>query len=185
MRAYSLKTVKSMVSIYNETKSSDSVADQLGLPLRDIRVILVWLHEHDPINAHSLRDEDEFALALPTNKVWVQFLYLHNIPPHTAAACLNWPLHKLLETCGGPVEWAKHAGRKPITLHRNKIWKHKNQERGPDEPTDEEMEARKREIHASWDAEETRMRGGGAKKPAQVETRSYTYDRSSARFEST
>ncbi len=176
MRAYSLKKVKEMVSLYNETKSSDKVAAALKLPRRDVTQIMVWLHKHDPINAHSARD-GEFTLALPTNRVWVQWLYQHDVPAHTAAACLNWPLERLMETCGGPEEWAKHFERKPIELHENKIWNGKEtQGRMPDDPTEEEIEARKREVHAMWASGDGSTRGGEPKDPRRLEVPQYVYD---------
>lgn len=148
MRPYSLKKLKEIVAVYNETKSSVSVATRLDLPHRDMRKILLWLHRHDPANEDTNEETvREFTLKVPKSKVWAQFLYLHDVPPHTAAAFLNWPLERLLSTCGGPEEWAKHGGREPIALHENKIWA--KQERRPNDPTEDEIAARKRELHAT------------------------------------
>lgn len=182
MRAYSLKKVKELVSLYNETKSAEKVAEALRLPLPDVKKILVWLHKHDPVNAHSVNDE-AFTLALPTNKVWVQFLYMHNISPTAAAICLNWPLVRLLEMCGGPEEWAKHAGRKPVKLHQNNIW-HGNEpvNRRPEDPTAAEIEARKLEVQAMWQNQEPGSRGGGLKTPKRVEIKEYVYDNRDGTF---
>lgn len=176
MRAYSLKKVKEMVSLYNETKSVDKVVEELSLPRRDVAEILVWLHRHDPANKEADKGR-AFLLKLPTNQVWVQFLYLHDVAAHTAAACLNWPLERLLETCGGPEEWAKHSGRKPIKLHKNDIWNgRESQDRRPEDPTEDEIEARKREVHAMWASGGCSARGGGPKEPQRVEVRQYAYD---------
>lgn len=184
MRAYSLRTVKKMVLLYNEAKSAAHVAEETGFPLRDVKYIMVWLHRHDPVNVYSASDREEsFTLALPTNRVWVQFLYMHDIAPHTAAACLNWPLERLLETCGGPEEWAKHGGRKPLKLHKNDIWSgRENQDRKPEDPTAAEIEARKREVHAMWDGVTSSMRGGVSKEPKRVEAPEYVYDSRNGTF---
>jgi hypothetical protein len=182
VRAYSLKKVKEMVASYNKTKSADSVAEELNLPLRDVKQILVWLHRHDPINKEADKGRS-FLLRLPINQIWAQFLYIQDVAAHTAAACLNWPLERLLETCGGPEEWAKHSGRKPIKLHVNDIWNgRESQERRPEDPTVEEIESRKREVHAMWDSNNSSMRGGVPKEPQRVEVREYVYDNRNGTF---
>lgn len=182
MRAYSLKKVKEMVSSYNDTKSANKVAEQLGLPARDVKYILVWLHKHDP-NNNKADQGRSFLLRLPTNPIWAQFLYLHDVAAHTAAACLNWPLERLLETCGGPKEWAKREERRPIRLHENDIWHgRENQNRRADDPDADEIETRKREIHAMWEAGDGSMRGGAPKDRRYVEVREYVYDNRDGTF---
>lgn len=181
MRSYTLKKIKEMVSLYNESKSADSVADELKLPRRDVASILVWLHRHDPANKEADKSRS-FTLKLPTNHVWAQFLYMHDIAAHTAAACLNWPLERLLETCGGPKEWAKHSGRRPIRLHTNDIWGgRERQDRRPEDPDADQIAAAAAEVRKGWRASELAARDTN-KKQKPVEAPSYTYDSRNGTF---
>lgn len=188
MRAYSLKKAKQMVELYNSTHSPHKIADVLNMPLADAKKILRWLHAHDPSNAQAIVCKERsplFVLKAPVSRIWVQFLYTHNIPAHTAAACCNWPLQRVLESCGGPKEWAKTGGRRAITLHKNDI----NGGREVLEPRDkdpsaEEIEERKREIQATWATGDcsTRGRGGELKTPQRVEAKQYVYDNRNGLF---
>lgn len=183
MRAYSLKKAKEMVRIYNETKSIDKVSERLELPRLDVKQIMLWLHAHDPANQKQEGVAKPFTLAMPLAPIWAQFLYAHNAPAHTAAAAVNWPLQKLLESCGGPEEWEKRDGRKPLTLHDNNIYaKGRDHERRDADPDAAEIEARKREIHAAWDQCNSSFRGGVPKEPRRVEVRSYVYDNRNGTF---
>lgn len=187
MRAYSLKKAKQMVELYNSTCSAHKVAETMQLPLPDVKKIMRWLHKHDPKNKEAIacKTNGQFVLKAPDSRIWVQFLYTHDIPAHTAASCCNWPLQRVLESCGGPDEWVKTGGRRAIKLHENDVngGREVFEQRDKD-PSAEEIEARKREIQADWAAGNcsTRGRGGEPKTQPRVEARQYVYDNRSGRF---
>lgn len=181
MRAYSLRKAKEMVRLYNETKNVHKVADMLQLPLVDVKKILKWLHEHDPENEKACQRRT-FEMRVPNCRVWAQFLYGNDIPAHTAAACCNWPLQRLLESCGGPTEWAKTSGRTPIALHMNDVTGGR-EERGQMEkdPNEEEIALAAKAIRENWHPNDSRRPEMAT--VARVETRQYAYDNRSGKFD--
>lgn len=175
MRAYSLKTIKEMVACYNKTKSVDKVAETLNVLRRDVAAVLVWLHAHDPANKEADK-AGSFLLRLPTSHVWAQFLYLHDIPAHAAAACVNWPLERLLESCGGPKEWNKHSGRKAIKLCKNDIWNGRESfERRPEDPDPDQIAEAVKAVRLGWGPTERVSRDSDTA-CKRVETPAYSYD---------
>lgn len=181
MRAYSLKKAKEMVEIYNETASIHKVSEELRVPLPDAKKIMRWLHEHDSRNAQAFKG-GRFKLRIPDSHIWVQFLYVHNIPAHTAAACCNWPLQRLLESCGGPEEWAKTGDRKPINLHVNDVTggREPRQQRDED-PSPEQIALAASQVRDGWSPTDPRRHE--RKVQARVEVRQYDYDSRTGIFE--
>jgi hypothetical protein len=112
MRAYSLKKAKEIVRAFNLLRGSERVAQELGLPVADVKNIVKWLDKHDPCNhARDERDDTSDVMAVPTSHIWLLWLYEHNASPRTAAACVNWPYKRVLTSCGGEEEWLKICGR--------------------------------------------------------------------------
>lgn len=170
MRAYSITKIRTMIELYNETKSVDEVARMLTMPRRDVTYILCWLHKHDKQNEGSYNSKTKnFTLAAPKSLTWLQFLYLHDIRLETAAACVNFPVeHALKKSCTARKEWDKKGGRAPIVLHVNNEvestlgpdGKYVIEEQEDDISPEElkEIEQRRQEVLARWSPEEQQKR---------------------------
>lgn len=182
MRAYSLRKAKEMVRIYNETKNIHKVSDALQMPLNDAKQIMRWLHLHDPKNKPKKDDQGKsFSLAVPDCHIWARFLYTQDIPAHTAAACCNWPLQRLLESCYGPKEWAKTHNRAPLKLHVNDInCSREEQNRRDEDPSLEEIQKAAEAVRAGWHPNDAR-RPERQEEP-RVEVTSYRYDTRTGTF---
>lgn len=168
MRAYSLKKAKEMVRLYNVSRDSKQVATQLNLPAADVRAVMVWLENNDPLNSKPGAQADKYyCLALPTAKLWAKWLYENGIGAKTAAACVNWPYERLLQSCGGKTQWLLVG-----TKRKRYLRKPESLEREPGDPTPEEI----LEQAAA-------LRRGASDVPARVEVKAYVYDGRTVSFE--
>jgi hypothetical protein len=110
MRAYSLKKAKEIVRSFNELHTARPVAEQLNLPVADVRAILVWLEKYDRRKPRKNPDRPgQCALhARHSGGRSLDQLVVRagHCQRQRAAACVNWPLHSALLACGGRKQWA-------------------------------------------------------------------------------
>lgn len=175
MKAYSLKKAKELIRAYNDTLAVNRAAEAAQMPVADAREILVWLSRHDKDNASdniALNSPGgRFRVALPLARIWAKFLFVHGISAKTAAAAVNWPVHRLYEKVASAAAWA--ADKRELPLYDN-------ERRDPDDledPAPEELAeiaARLEEVRASRDR---------AAPPKRVEVIQYDYDPHTGIFE--
>lgn len=171
--SYSLKKAKEIVRLYNELHNCAAVAARAKLSASTVRHIVLWLAQYDRCNTPVNDGEDEARLALPTSRVWLEFLYTHNVSPRTAAACVAWPYARVLTTCGGEEEWLKLENRRCVVTATQGDGPAKN------DPAPDEIAARAKEL---FEARERTPNGHG-EHVRRVEVAQYNFDGRTNKFD--
>lgn len=116
MRVYDICVVRLMIKVYEKTKSAAEVARQMMLPKADVLALLNWIWEQQDQVQRPPRHG--VGVESITAGVYLRYLYETNVSAEDAAEATNWPLDRVLLSYGGPSQWRKKSGRKPLSVRQ-------------------------------------------------------------------
>lgn len=166
---------QTLVALYNEHRDARIVSKKIKLPRELVVKIISWLWGVENSRELDLGMKHSQSVLPPlTKQRWANYLYANNATVPHAAESLDWSLHDVLHSCGGPLQWMLPCNRKPV-LEEAVI---ADEGEGPeeDDPTPAEILARAAEVQARWTP--SQRAAADVRKPARrVEVTQWPDDR--------
>lgn len=170
MKPLSFLRAEDVVTRYNELRDVREVAKKLRLPYQEVFKIIDWLWRAEHSREADLNGRTPQTVLPPlTMQRWANYLYHNNYRALDAAASLFWPIQSVLNSCGGPEEWAKARDRRPVLALAEDEDAEVLEGPADDDPTPDEIRTRALEVQALWTPSQ-REAAKVCRQPGRVET---------------